>query len=193
VRPFANRPALALAILALMQTGVLTAIVLDRMRLIATGREIVLPIVPVDPRDLFRGDYVELGYDVGRVPAHLLEGPPPSRHAVCYVTLEKGQDGAWLPVKLTPDRPQEASANRIVLKGRSQFGWWAGQAGTANAVNYVRYGIEHYFVPQGEGSRLEALARDKKLAILIAVDDRGNAAIKGLLIDGRLAYEEPLL
>jgi len=107
--------------------------------------------------------------------------------------LAKGQDGAWLPVKLTRDRPQEASADRIVLKGRSRFGWWASEADTTNAVNLVRYGIEHYFVPQGEGSRLEALARDKKLAALIAVDGRGNAAIKGLVIDGRLAYEEPLL
>jgi uncharacterized membrane-anchored protein len=193
MRPQTNRLALALALVALLQTGVLAAMVLDRMRLVATGREIVLPIVPVDPRDLFRGDYVELGYDVGRVPARLLEGPPPSRHDPCFVTLEKGQDGAWLPVKLTRDRPQEASANRIVLKGRSRFGWWASEADTTNAVNLVRYGIEHYFVPQGEGSRLEALARDKKLAALIAVDGRGNAAIKGLLIDGRLAYEEPLL
>ena len=66
-------------------------------------------------------------------------------------------------------------------------------ANAANAVNFVRYGIERYFVAQGEGPKLEALARDKKLAALIAVDGRGNAAIKGILIDGRLAYAEPLL
>jgi len=80
-----------------------------------------------------------------------------------------------------------------VLKGRSRFGRLSGDASNANAVNSVRYGIEQYFVPQGEGPRLEALARDKKLAALIAVDASGNAAIKGLLIDGRLQYEEPLL
>ena len=56
----------------------------------------------------------------------------------------------------------------------------------------VRYGIESYFVPQGEGPRLEQLARDKKLAALVAVDRAGNAAIKGILIDGALQYEEPL-
>ena len=37
------------------------------------GERIKLPVVPVDPRDLFRGDYVVLGYDFnninGRVPA----------------------------------------------------------------------------------------------------------------------------
>ena len=35
--------------------------------------------------------------------------------------------------------------------------------------------------------------RDKRLAALIAVDGSGSAAIKGLLIDGRLQYEERLL
>ncbi len=56
----------------------------------------------------------------------------------------------------------------------------------------MRYGIESYFVPEGQGPRLEALARDKKMAALIAVDSGGNAAIKGLVIDGVLQYEEPL-
>jgi hypothetical protein len=44
---------------------------------------------------------------------------------------------------------------------------------------------------QGEGHRLESLAREKKLAAPIAVDSGGNAALKGLVIDGKLEYEEP--
>jgi uncharacterized membrane-anchored protein len=189
----ANRMARALALLALMQTGVLAVMVFDRMRLLTTGREITLPIIPVDPRDLFRGEYVELGYAVGRVPARLLEGPPPSPNTPFYVTLEKAQDGTWAPIKLSRDKLQEIGPDRIVLKGRSRFNRLGLEASDPNAVNSVRYGIEQYFVPQGEGPRLEALARDKKLAALIAVDDSGNAAIKGILIDGRLQYEEPLL
>jgi uncharacterized membrane-anchored protein len=189
----ANRTARALALLALIQTGVLAVMVFERMRLLSTGREITLPIIPVDPRDLFRGEYVELGYAVGRVPARLLEGPPPSPNSPFYVTLEKAPDGTWAAIKLTRDRPQETGPDWIVLKGRSRFGWLALNASDPNAVNSVRYGIEQYFVPQGEGPRLEALARDKKLAALIAVDGSGNAAIKGILIDGRLQYEEPLL
>ena len=49
--------------------------VVDRTLLLKNGREIVLPIVPVDPRDLFRGEYVRLGYDISTVPAMLLSGP----------------------------------------------------------------------------------------------------------------------
>src|SRR5262249_4230583 len=182
----------ALALIAFVQSAALAAIVFDRIRLLQTGREIALPIVPVDPRDLFRGEYVELGYAVAQVPARLIEGPPPEPNAAFHVTRGKTRDGSWATVKLTRDGPQESDSERIVLKGRSRFGRLSVDAGNANAVNSVRYGIEQYFVPQGEGPRLEALARDKKLAARIAVNKSGNAAIKGLLIDGVLQYEEPL-
>jgi uncharacterized membrane-anchored protein len=188
-----NRLGLALALVGLVQTGVLAGMVFDRVRLIESGREITLPIVPVDPRDLFRGEYVELGYAIERLPARLLEGPPPRAGAAFYVTLEKTADGGWMPVKLTAAKPSQTGEERLIIKARSRFGGPLADPNAEAAVNFVRYGIEHYFVPQGEGPRLEALARDKKLAALIAVDAGGNAAIKGLLIDGRLVYAEPLL
>jgi uncharacterized membrane-anchored protein len=186
----ARKVLLSLAIVALAQTGVLAAMVIDRVRLITSGREITLPIVPVDPRDLFRGEYVRLGYEVGRVPTRLLEGPPPRHNAAFYIVIEKKPDGAWVPVKVTRALPRETSPDRVVLKGRTAFNWvlW----NSPKAMHQVRYGIESYFVPEGRGKQLEALAREKRMAALIAVDARGNAAIKGLIIDGKLQYEEPL-
>jgi uncharacterized membrane-anchored protein len=173
-----------------VQTGVLAAMVIDRVRLLSSGREITLPIIPVDPRDLFRGEYVRLGYEIGRVPSRLLEGPPPRRNAAFYVVIEKRADGTWAPVKVTRAMPQETSPDRIALSGRTAFNWvlWT----SPNAMHQVRYGIESYFVPEGQGKRLEALAREKRMAALIAVDAKGNAAIKGLIVDGVLQYEEPL-
>jgi len=185
-----NRTLLALALIALAQTGVLAAMVVDRVRLIRTGREITLPIIPVDPRDLFRGEYVRLGYAAARVPARLLDGPPPPDNGAVYVTLEKNADGAWTPVKVARALPQETSPERIVLKARAAYRWPS--APSPDAVVDVRYGIERYFVPEGQGLRLEKLAQQKKMATLVAVDSKGNAAIKGLIIDGALQYEEPL-
>ena len=60
----------------------------------------------------------------------------------------------------------------------------------ANATQQVRYGIESYFVPEGQGKRLEDLAREKRMAALIAVDSarqrrhqghhhRRQAAVRG--------------
>jgi uncharacterized membrane-anchored protein len=103
--------------------------------------------------------------------------------------LEKKPDGTWQTVKLARDMPQEVTPERIVLKARATY-WPA--PGSADASVRVRYGIESYFVAEGQGWKLEQLAREKKLAALVAVDGRGNAAIKGLVIDGVTQYEEPL-
>jgi uncharacterized membrane-anchored protein len=186
-----SRILLSLAIVALAQTTVLGWMVIDRVRLLATGREITFPVVPVDPRDLFRGEYARLAYDVGSVPLWLLEGPRPRANAPFYVVLKKMPDGSWQAVKMTSELPQEpASPDRIALKARSSYAW--PQDGPRETTVRVRYGIESYFVPEGQGRKLEALARERKLATLIAVDGKGNAAIKGILVDGVLQYEEPL-
>ena len=187
-----NRIVLTLVIVALAQTAVLAGMVADRVRLLKSGREITLPIVPVDPRDLFRGESVRLGYDINSVPARLLEGPLPDANAAFYVTLQRKPDGTWVPIKLSRTWSEDNSPDRIVLKARAQSGRLYQDPSNPNAAYFVRYGIESYFVPEGEGPRLEALARDKKLAARIAVDRSGNAAIKGLLIDGVQQYEEPL-
>jgi uncharacterized membrane-anchored protein len=86
--------------------------------------------------------------------------------------------------------PRESSPDRIVLKARLLHGRRIDAA--SNDSVPLRYGIESYFVPEGQGKRLEALAREKRMAARIAVDAQGNAAIKALMIDGQLQYEEPL-
>ena len=57
----------------------------------------------------------------------------------------------------------------------------------------MHYGIEDFFVPEGKGPELEKLVGQKKLDALIAIDDAGNAGIKGLMVEGQRVYEEPLL
>jgi uncharacterized membrane-anchored protein len=181
---------IALAAVALVQTAVLAWMVIDRVILLRSGREIVLPIVPVDPRDLFRGEYVRLDYPIGRVRLATADGPPVKRNDTLYVGLEKTGEDDWRPVKVARTLPRQDDPNRVVLKARSL--WNAPAVHPAWLDATVRYGIESYFVPQGEGPKLEAMARDRKLAVLVAVDGSGNAAIKGLIIDGKLQYEEPL-
>lgn len=180
----------ALLAVAILQSGVLGYMVADRVRLLSTGREIVLPIVPVDPRDLFRGEYVQLSYEISALKPSLLEGPPPAPNARFYVTLQRGQNDTWAPVKISAAPSSEGASDRIVLAARPRSGGafptWGALAVWAN------YGIESYFVPEGKGRELERLARDRKLAAVVAVDPKGNAAIKGLLADGHRVYSEPL-
>lgn len=181
---------LAVATVAALQTAVVGWMVVERVALLKGGREIVLPIVPVDPRSLFRGDYVRLSYDVSRVPGRLLDGTVTAGEPL-YVTFARQPDGSFSPVAVNRSHPGVAEPDQVVLQGRLAAGRWEGRTSARDL--FLRYGIESYFVPEGKGLELEDMARDRKLAAVIAVDRHGNSAIKGLMIDGRLVYEEPLL
>jgi uncharacterized membrane-anchored protein len=114
----AARILLSPTIVGLAQTALLAYMVIDRVRLLSSGRQITLPVMPVDPRDLFRGEYARLGYDVGTVPVRLLEGPRPRANAAFYFVLEKQPDGVWQVAKMTSAFPRQASPDRIVLEAR---------------------------------------------------------------------------
>ena len=185
------RVGLAAVLVCLLQTGAIAALIVNRAMLLAHGREIVLGVTPVDPRDLLRGDFVRLNYEVSRISASLM--PLSARLYTgrsIFVTLEwKGQpqDEKWVPVAASPEPPAAPEAeNKIVLHGTLDWPW----ASLAPDVAYrdvavqVKYGIESYFVPENTGSDLELATRTKAVKAVISVDRDGNAAIKGLIVNG---------
>ena len=65
------------------------------------------------------------------------------------------------------------------------------RSGAGCPVVGVEYGIEAYFVPEGEGRAIETTEKSR-LEIVAAVARSGDAAIKRLLLDGKMLYTEPL-
>lgn len=173
---------LAMLIVAGTQSAVLGAMVIDRALLIHQGREIVLDVHPVDPRSLFRGDYVILNYDsISRLDPSTLAAPLKETRTL-FVALRRGAEG-WQPVATTVHYPDKVEGDDVVLKGQMPRG----------STRQVRYGIESYFVPEGEGKRLEKLIGKDQLKVIVAVGNTGRAAIKGLVVDGQRVYDEPIL
>jgi uncharacterized membrane-anchored protein len=180
----------AVSAVALLQTAALAYMVFDRMSLLAHGREIVADVIPVDPRDLFRGDYVILGYSFGRgevpVPAGTIQGDK------VYVTLKPAGPGQWEPVSAQSSYPSETpGADNVVLKGFVNYVSQPGPNEPPKAS--VRYGIESYFVPEGTGLELEKKVQEKKIQAVLAVGSTGAVAIKALVVDGERIHQEPLL
>ena len=54
--------------IALIWLGIVSGILFYNEMLIVNGQEVLLKIVPVDPRDFLRGDYVSLHYDINEMP-----------------------------------------------------------------------------------------------------------------------------
>lgn len=183
-----KHPLAGLVASAVLLTGILGYMVIDRVRLLKAGREIVLPIRPVDPRDIFKGDYAALGYDISRIDNALLPAEPARLNGErVFVTLQRDEAGVWKPIAAAFKKPQTVADNQVVIAGFATR-----YANVAGGFTFVRYGLERYFVPEGTGKRIEDLARTSTMSAIVAVAANGQAAIKGLVIDGKNVYEEPL-
>jgi uncharacterized membrane-anchored protein len=176
-----KRPVAAVIASVVLLTSLLGAMVFERVQHLRNGREIVLAIRPVDPRDLFKGDYVRLGYDIASPKPDLLTAYNNRRDLPVFVLIEQGAtDPAWTVVAVTEQWPVTVAANQVVLTAKANY-------------RTLQYGIERYYIPEGTGPKLEDQARTGKLAAIVAINSKGKAAIKGLMLDGKKIYDEPLL
>jgi uncharacterized membrane-anchored protein len=175
----------------LIQIVLLAAMVIDRAQILRNGVEVTLQTRPVDPRDFLRGDYVVLGYDISVVSAGPLKDQPSAGWAeVVYVKLAPNRDGIHEAVSVH-NEPVPVASPEALIRGRVVSGENCGQNRTACVKLGLRYNLEKYFVPEGEGRKLEDLRNQRKLTVVAAVLPSGRAAIKRLLVDGEPVYEEP--
>lgn len=183
-----------LGLVVLLQSTALIVMIGMKQYTLATGTPIVLKTAPIDPRSLFSGDYVRLNYDISRLqPAQLGGDRDFARGDSVYVALTR-QGDYWVPVALHRN-PPEAAAGRVVIKGKVEYVEHGGPQGadqSRTALN-IRYGIESYFVPEGEGRALERPHPDEVISIRVVVDRYGNAGIKAVLVNGKERYVEKLL
>jgi len=177
----------------LLQVALIAAIVIDRAGILREGTEITLKTRPVDPRDFLRGDYVQLRYDISSVQLGPLAGTPiAARHAPVFVKLAPDVDGFYGAVSAHL-QPVPVSGREVLIKGRLDRGFeCGGGARTYCERGDVTYGLERYFVPEGEGRVIESARNQGKVSVVAAVTAGGRAAIKRLVIDGKPVYDEPI-
>lgn len=194
----ARIPVLVRAILAmLVLCGAILLLVQSRASILSSGAEIRLKTEPVDPRDLFRGDYVVLNYEISRFDLTGPEGEREFRRGdTIYVRLAPDAEGFARVVAAYKARP-DVRAPEVVIAGtvRSPGICPNGEQSTPACERgrtglRVAYGLESYFVPQGEGLAIERTERSR-IEVVAAVATSGQAAIKRLLIDGKLVHNEP--
>jgi uncharacterized membrane-anchored protein len=175
----------------LIQCVLLVLMVVDRVQILREGREVTLQTQPVDPRDLLRGDYVVLRYDISQLAAGALAGKPAAeRDAVVFVKIAPNANGLYEAVSVHAE-PVAVTAPEVLIRGRVAYS--CGSAGRTFCDRLtIKYGLESYFVPEGEGKKLEQARNQQKLRVVAAVLPSGRAAIKRLLLDGEPVYEEPL-
>jgi uncharacterized membrane-anchored protein len=169
----------------LFQVAVLGYLAGEREWIVRHGDVVHLRTAPVDPRDLFRGDYVRLRYEISsparptwdrELAAHVdaaLKGN--GRRALAgqrvYASLVRDADGLASLAALSLRTP----AKGPFLRGRIETAWTHGLE--------VRYGLEAYFVQQGKGLELER-GRDRDrirvpLEMAVALGGGGTGVLTG--------------
>jgi uncharacterized membrane-anchored protein len=165
----------------IMQILVLAYMAGEREYILHSGTIVHLRTAPVDPRDIFRGDYVRLSYEISRIAAKDIKDANDyekiKKGNKIFVSLEKGPDGLHRMTQAQFQRPQ----TELYLAGRSPNHLQISQAGRPISV---KYGIEAYFVEQGAGRAIEKRRGGRTdvqvpLEMAIAVGSNGKSVIKG--------------
>lgn len=185
----ANTKYAAAAIVALLQSGVLGYMVESRAQVLRNGQEIVLRTQPIDPNDIMRGDYVILGYEISRIDYKQITGVAPTKDGIVavYVALKKTSD-VWTVSRASWQPFVDKSAEEIVVKGKTGQYFYLDKEQPVP----LNYGIEAFYVPQGEGKVIEDGQRAQAVDVVLAVDGSGAAQIKSLRLNGKTLYDEPL-
>ncbi len=172
-----------------IQAALLSYMLVARASVLANGEEVRLPVVPVDPRDFLRGDYVILSYPMSRLDAAALAGDDHFDYGA-PVFVELASDGdVWTPIALHRTKPQGVTSIRGEIGGQRRPDGCDNQSCT---VYDATYNLEKFFVPEGEGRELETTRNAERMSVDVAVGTDGRALLKRLRVDGEVRYEEKL-
>jgi len=161
-----TRLIIILAAIIVIASGVILYLSLPLL----TGETVVLKTQPVDPFDMFRGQYLTINYEISRVnlPENTTEGK------TVYVSLKEGDDKIWHAEKISLSKPESG----IFIRGTAKQSWRG-----------VEYGIEQYF--------FERDAHIPRMdSVKVKIDGSGQARIVELLMNGQplnITYKKPTL
>lgn len=103
------------ALLILLQVALLAGMIGYRQFWVESNEKIILESLPVDPRDIFRGDYVTLSYDFSNVDMDKLGITDNfKRNDIIYATLKKTNAGIYKMDSVSKSLPTKGK----FIKGR---------------------------------------------------------------------------
>jgi len=171
-----------LIIVVLVQMAILAVMVLNSYAVIFWGEKLLLKVEPVDPRSLFQGDYVRLGYsfsnlDLSKI-EHDLDPQKITFQEKLYLVLEK-KEQTWEVVRATTDKSKVkgltyiqsrilyASAGELTDQQEKEIK----ESGSEPPLNtlHLKLPIDQFFVPEGKGLEIEERIRDGEVYAQVAV------------------------
>jgi len=140
------------------------------------GKEVVLKVIPVDPSDFLRGDYVILGYEISTLDTssnfqfyNFRIGDE------VYVLIDKNNnDGGYTVAPINAEIPSSETFLRGTITDVSD-----------TSIS-LTYNIEKFFIQRGTGREIEESIRRGNAYVTLSVDKFGNAVIKELKVGNKI-------
>ncbi|MDZ4836814.1 MAG: GDYXXLXY domain-containing protein [Candidatus Melainabacteria bacterium] len=156
-----------------VQLLILIAIAIPRMITLNHGRTVTFETEPIDPWDLFRGDYVQMRYPFSKIPTKKDFKPS----TPVFVLLQQDTPDKWRAKEILTEKPPTLGGD-LLLRARINY--------SSGSEAHVTYGLEQVFVAEGTGKDLGAKDR---LNVDVVVDDDGNAVITELRHKDRKLFQ----
>jgi uncharacterized membrane-anchored protein len=149
------------------------------------GKEVILATIPIDPRDLFYGDYVILDLAVEEIDTALVEPSLIEKiekegyydDITVYVALRKGDGGIYQTESVSEQKPKG-----LFLKGK-MFPYFQeselNDEATPQKTVLVEYGIERFYVEEGTGLELEEQSRKGQVLVTVNIHN-GYPVVTGI-------------
>lgn len=147
------------------------------------GQRVLLATKPVDPRDMLRGDYLTLRFDISDVPLEKVRGdiPAESLGKKIYVALVPA--GKYHQIEFASFAAIPATTGRVIMRGTidDRFAWMRSQQGDNGATKSLQviYGLERYYVAEGTGNPRGLLTAE------VSVSAGGEPLLREVYIDGQ--------
>lgn len=191
----------------LFQIAVIFIIIIFKVLTLNRAEEILLRIKPADLKNPMRGNYIILEYDISKIPQSYFSYSPIKIGDNVFVPLIK-KDGYFVSNnKASKNSPKNGIFIKGWVKETEKINPVRGRevsqrTSTSNRVNEINcfltkdclfsnpvkmiYGIEEYYVPENKGNELVSSIKNNDTFAAVAVDNNGNAVIKGIFINNKL-------
>ena len=160
-------------LIMILWTSIVLFWVIQNEYIRAVGREILLETVPIDPKDLFMGDYVILNYKIANN-YHYSNYP---LNSTIYTVLKINNKNIAEIDYVSDTKP---NGKELFLKCKvqkcSHLNFW--RRGTC-----CKYGIESYYVKEHTGLDLENNLRQGAL-VKVRIDKNGIGKVVGFKNNG---------
>lgn len=173
-----NRPIKWFIIAVLVPVIILLSLLIKPLQTTFLGEDIQLATVPIDPRDLFYGDYVILNLEIETVPAQLLDEELYEQISdsnyygdmiPVFVSLEKNDENLYEVKNVSKEKP-----NDLYIKGKMypyihENHPWDEESSIDDEYVMIDYGIDRFYVEEGTGLELEKLSQKGEIVVFAKV------------------------